>query len=94
MNLRSSEDMRALDVSCAYFGLLPLQLMENAGAALAREVRARALGKRVSIVAGRGNNGGDAFVAARHLVGLMWTSIFSASPMISEQMRRREIGIF
>jgi len=56
-----------LDANCTYFGLLPLQLMENTGAALAREVRARAPGKRIAIVAGRGNNGGDAFVAARHL---------------------------
>jgi len=67
MNLIFPEGMRALDANCAYFGLLPLQLMENAGAALAREVRARAPGKRIAIVAGRGNNGGDAFVAARHL---------------------------
>jgi NAD(P)H-hydrate epimerase len=62
--------MQALDSNCKYFGLLPLQLMENAGAALAREVMARASGKRIKIVAGRGNNGGDAFVAARHLAGL------------------------
>ena len=61
--------MTALDTNCRYFGLLPLQLMENAGAALAREIAARAKGKRIAIVAGRGNNGGDAFVAARHLVG-------------------------
>ena len=60
-------EMRAVDANCTYFGLLPLQLMENAGAALAREVRAFAKGKRVAIIAGRGNNGGDAFVAARHL---------------------------
>jgi hydroxyethylthiazole kinase-like uncharacterized protein yjeF len=63
----SAEEMRALDINCRYFGLLPLQLMENAGAALAREAGAMAHGKRIAIVAGRGNNGGDAFVAARHL---------------------------
>jgi len=67
MRLLSPEEMSAIDLNCAYFGLLPLQLMENAGAALAREVRARTPGKRIAIVAGRGNNGGDAFVAARHL---------------------------
>jgi ADP-dependent NAD(P)H-hydrate dehydratase / NAD(P)H-hydrate epimerase len=65
----SPEEMNALDANCRYFGLLPLQLMENAGAALAREIKAMAIGKRIAIVAGRGNNGGDAFVAARHLVG-------------------------
>jgi NAD(P)H-hydrate epimerase len=69
MNHISSEEMHSLDMNCAYFGLLPLQLMENAGSALACEVRSKAAGKRIAIVAGRGNNGGDAFVAARHLVG-------------------------
>jgi NAD(P)H-hydrate epimerase len=67
MKIISSEEMAALDANCRYFGLLPLQLMENAGAALARAVAARARGRRIAFVAGRGNNGGDAFVAARHL---------------------------
>lgn len=65
----SADEMNAIDSNCRYFGLLPLQLMENAGAAIAREAAARARGRRITIVAGRGNNGGDAFVAARHLVG-------------------------
>lgn len=65
----SWEEMQALDENCRYFGLLPLQLMENAGAALAREARHLSPGKRIAIVAGRGNNGGDAFAAARHLSG-------------------------
>ncbi|MDD1759728.1 MAG: NAD(P)H-hydrate dehydratase, partial [Methanothrix sp.] len=69
MNPISSDEMHSLDMNCAYFGLIPLQLMENAGCALACEVRSKATGKRIAIVAGRGNNGGDAFVAARHLVG-------------------------
>jgi len=57
-------------MNCRHLGLLPLQLMENAGSALACEVRSRAKGSRIAIVAGRGNNGGDAFVAARHLSDL------------------------
>ncbi|HNX40450.1 MAG TPA: NAD(P)H-hydrate dehydratase [Methanothrix sp.] len=65
----SAEEMSALDSNCRYFGLLPLQLMENAGAALARQARSMTRGSRIAIVAGRGNNGGDAFVAARHLSG-------------------------
>src|SRR5687768_4046539 len=47
----------------------PPQLMERAGLAaaeLAREL-AGGSGKRIVIVAGPGNNGGDALVAARHL---------------------------
>jgi len=69
MKIISGEEMKALDTNCKSFGLLPLQLMENAGAALAKEIRARTSGGRIAIVAGRGNNGGDAFVAARHLCG-------------------------
>ncbi len=67
MRMISAAEMQALDSNCRYFGLLPLQLMENAGAAIAREATALGTGKRIAIVAGRGNNGGDAFVAVRHL---------------------------
>ena len=42
--------------------------MEKAGAAVARAVlRRHPPGSRVAVVAGPGNNGGDGFVAARHL---------------------------
>ncbi|MDK2948759.1 MAG: ADP-dependent NAD(P)H-hydrate dehydratase / NAD(P)H-hydrate epimerase [Methanolobus sp.] len=59
--------MRAIDANCAYIGMNPLQLMENAGAAIAREITSKLSSGKVLFVAGRGNNGGDAFVAARHL---------------------------
>ena len=82
--------MQALDSNCRYFGLLPLQLMENAGAALAREVMARSSGKRIKIVAGRGNNGGDAFVAARHLIGFdVTTYLLGRSRDISTDEAKR-----
>src|SRR5512138_2501290 len=76
----SAEEMKAIDANCKYFGLLPLQLMENAGAALAREVAASAPGEKIAVVAGRGNNGGDAFVAARHLVGFRVTVYLLGKP--------------
>ncbi len=90
MNQISAEEMNALDMNCRYFGLLPLQLMENAGSALAREVKARAVGKRIAIVAGRGNNGGDAFVAARHLVGFEVTTFLlgKARDISTEEAKR------
>ncbi|MFB3765609.1 MAG: NAD(P)H-hydrate dehydratase [Methanotrichaceae archaeon] len=75
MDQITAEEMKALDINSKYFGLLPLQLMENAGAALAREIKALASGRRIAIVAGRGNNGGDAFVAARRLNGFV-TAIY------------------
>ncbi len=90
----SAEEMRALDINCKYFGLLPLQLMENAGAALAREVMAKASGKRIAVVAGKGNNGGDAFVAARHLRGYETTVyLLGRSKDISTDDARRNWGI-
>lgn len=63
----SSSRMHSIDTNCVYIGLSPLQLMENAGAAIAREIISRFSNAKVLCVAGRGNNGGDAFVAARHL---------------------------
>ncbi len=44
------------------------QLMENAGRAVA-DAAARLVGRRIAVVAGPGNNGGDGFVAARVLAG-------------------------
>ncbi|MGB9131851.1 MAG: NAD(P)H-hydrate epimerase, partial [Methanosarcina sp.] len=61
--------MKALDRNCEYLGLLPIQLMENAGAVIAQSIREKLESGKVLFVAGRGNNGGDAFVAARHLAG-------------------------
>jgi hydroxyethylthiazole kinase-like uncharacterized protein yjeF len=67
----SSEEMAALDENCRFFGLSPSQLMENAGANIANELKKRFKGKgervKITIIAGKGNNGGDAFAAARHL---------------------------
>lgn len=61
--------MKAIDRNCECLGLLPIQLMENAGAVIAQNVRERFESGRVLFIAGRGNNGGDAFVSARHLAG-------------------------
>jgi hydroxyethylthiazole kinase-like uncharacterized protein yjeF len=49
-------------------GISHLIMMENAGSAIARFVEAKfRQARRIIIVAGTGNNGGDALVAARHL---------------------------
>src|SRR5437016_13277238 len=58
------------EARAASLGIGVGKLMENAGAEVALEVWRRdgpLFGKRVLVVAGSGNNGGDGFVAARHL---------------------------
>jgi NAD(P)H-hydrate epimerase len=77
----SSDALRQADAQAAStFGIEPLQLMEVAGWQVARVVDALfsgVRGKQVRVVAGSGNNGGDALVAARFL--LQRGAIVSAS---------------
>ncbi|SDJ56612.1 NAD(P)H-hydrate dehydratase [Natronorubrum texcoconense] len=64
----TGERMAAVDENAAALGVAQKQLMESSGHAVARAVREVAEpGSSVAIVAGRGNNGGDAFVTARFL---------------------------
>ena len=64
----TSRDMRALEVNAEYFGVSLLQLMENAGRNVAVEINTRfKRNQKIVIFCGLGGNGGDGFVAARHL---------------------------
>ncbi|MEM3703063.1 MAG: NAD(P)H-hydrate dehydratase [Candidatus Bathyarchaeia archaeon] len=64
----TSREMRALELNAEYFGVSQLQLMENAGRSVALEIALRFKpDKSVAIFCGLGGNGGDGFVAARHL---------------------------
>lgn len=64
----TSREMRALETNSEYFGVSRLLLMENAGHNIALEVASRFKpNKSVVIFCGLGGNGGDGFVAARHL---------------------------
>jgi hydroxyethylthiazole kinase-like uncharacterized protein yjeF len=72
VKLVKASEMRTLDqLATSQFGIPGLLLMENAGLKVVeaiREMLARTVaGKPVLILAGRGNNGGDGLVAARHL---------------------------
>jgi ADP-dependent NAD(P)H-hydrate dehydratase / NAD(P)H-hydrate epimerase len=84
MELVSAAEMRALDRAAIEDCKIPsLRLMENAGKAVVQEMErcfGRLRGKTVTVVAGKGQNGGDGFVVARILrqrgcrarVGLLW----------------------
>jgi NAD(P)H-hydrate epimerase len=50
-----------------------LELMERAGSAVAKTVRARYPTGHAAIFVGPGNNGGDGLVVARHLIGTGWS---------------------
>jgi hydroxyethylthiazole kinase-like uncharacterized protein yjeF len=67
----TSGEMRALEVNAQYFGVSLLQLMENAGRSVAQETTSRfQKNKKAVIFCGLGGNGGDGFVAARHLLAV------------------------
>jgi NAD(P)H-hydrate epimerase len=70
MKLVTSKEMQQIEQECAKAGLPAEVLMENAGKAVAEEVR-HILGdikqKHVLFLIGPGNNGGDGLVAARYL---------------------------
>lgn len=62
-----STEMAVVDRNAVALGVPETNLMESAGRAVAEAVRQTGEDGSIAIVAGRGNNGGDAMVAARFL---------------------------
>jgi ADP-dependent NAD(P)H-hydrate dehydratase / NAD(P)H-hydrate epimerase len=69
MKILTASEMRSTDqVTTDHFGISPLELMEHAGRAVARFVlRELPQYRRIVVLCGKGNNGGDGLAAARHL---------------------------
>ncbi|HEY4684960.1 MAG TPA: NAD(P)H-hydrate dehydratase [Dehalococcoidia bacterium] len=70
MKLVTTAEMRAIEEAAFRAGFTATGLMENAGRAIAEAVRdhlGSARARRVLVLVGPGNNGGDGLVAARYL---------------------------
>lgn len=83
MELATAEQMRTIDRhAIETIGIPALVLMENAGRAIAEEALREAGKGRWLILVGKGNNGGDGIVCARHLLesGCEAHLLFTASP--------------
>ncbi len=93
----TSREMRALEANAEYYGVSLLQLMENAGNNVAREVIARfPVGKKVVVFCGLGGNGGDGFVAARHLLAAGYNVsviLVGKSRDVNHEAARRNLAI-
>ena len=72
MKLLYAHEMKEIDrKATSIYGIPSLILMENAGlqaTEVVQEILGSVVGKNVVILAGKGNNGGDGFVVARHLL--------------------------
>ncbi|MCW3974807.1 MAG: bifunctional ADP-dependent NAD(P)H-hydrate dehydratase/NAD(P)H-hydrate epimerase, partial [Candidatus Bathyarchaeota archaeon] len=67
----SSSEMARLELNSEYLGISPQLLMENAGRAVADEIKSRfKSNSKIMIFGGTGRNGGDGMVVARHLASM------------------------
>lgn len=68
MKIVTADEMRRIDrETIGQYGIPSAVLMERAGLAVAERVRAEYPPKKIIVLCGAGNNGGDGIVAARHL---------------------------
>ncbi|NPV90984.1 MAG: NAD(P)H-hydrate dehydratase [Firmicutes bacterium] len=100
MKLVTAEEMRSIDETAINQYQIPgLILMENAGrqvaAAVIKELGGDLSRKRLLVLVGKGNNGGDGLVAARHLynLGAEVTVALAANPPDITGDARTNLGI-
>jgi len=71
-------EIHVLDANAEYYGIPTSKLMEHAGKGVAEFIinNVKPVDKKILILCGIGNNGGDGFVAARYLAEKYQVSIF------------------
>src|ERR1700733_9828689 len=71
MKILTAAEMKEVDgLTTARYRVPSLALMENAGRSVAEFIQQRfpnLAARRIIVLCGKGNNGGDGFVVARHL---------------------------
>ena len=84
MKITTADEMREIDrVTTARFGVPSIDLMENAGSAVAQFILEHYRhANRIAVICGKGNNGGDGFVVARklHRAGRVVEVLLLAAP--------------
>jgi NAD(P)H-hydrate epimerase len=98
MKVCSSDEARRIDVEASEkFGIDPLLLMEDAGSAVYEVVKKHfgTVEKRVAVIAGTGNNGGDAMVAARrlHAAGYEVRVVVVGDPARMTELAKRQLEL-
>lgn len=106
MKILPSNEIREIEAKANQSGISYLRLMENAGSACAKAIRKKfdkTTRRNVTIVCGKGKNGGDGYVIARKLaeneynVNVVLTSrepsVGDAGEMLS-RIRGTDIGIY
>jgi NAD(P)H-hydrate epimerase len=73
----SNREVKVLDKNAEYYGTAQYQLMENAGKKVAKFIKKTdPKKKKILVICGLGNNGGDGFVATRYLLKKYKVTLF------------------